>query len=66
MALLLAAELLFVSASLGFLHQTGRDLNDVSLVIAVMLVIVAIGMAVDRFVFGQFERRVAERWGTGG
>lgn len=60
---LLAAELLFVNMSLGHLLQVGRDLNDVSQVIAIMLVIVAIGMAVDRLVFGQLERRINERWG---
>lgn len=60
---LLAAELLFVSQSLGYLLQTGRDLNDVSLVIATMMVIVAIGMAVDRLVFAQVERAINDRWG---
>lgn len=60
---LLAAELLFVSRSLGYLLQTGRDLNDVSLVVATMMVIVVIGMAVDRLVFAQVERAINERWG---
>jgi NitT/TauT family transport system permease protein len=60
---LLAAELLFVNISLGHLLSLGRDLNDVSQVIAIMLVIVAIGMAVDRLVFGQLDGWVRERWG---
>lgn len=60
---LLAAELLFVSMSLGHLLQVGRDLNDVSQVIAIMLAIVSIGMVVDRLVFGRLEGWVAERWG---
>lgn len=60
---LLAAELLFVSMSLGHLLQVGRDLNDVSQVIAIMLAIVSIGIAVDRLVFGRLEAWVAERWG---
>lgn len=60
---LLAAELLFVSRSLGYLLQTGRDLNDVSLVIGTMIVIVSIGMAVDRLVFANVERLINERWG---
>ena len=62
---LLAAELLYVSLSLGHLLQVGRDLNDVSQVVAIMLVIVAIGITVDRLVFGRAERWVGERWGTG-
>lgn len=60
---LLAAELLFVSVSLGHLLSVGRDLNDVSQVITIMLVIVALGMAMDRIVFGKLEGWVNERWG---
>ena len=63
---LLAAELLFVSASLGYLLQTGRDLNDVSLVVSVMVVIVFLGVAVDRLLFGRMEAWVNERWGLAG
>jgi NitT/TauT family transport system permease protein len=61
---LLAAELLYVSLSLGQLLQVGRDLNDVAQVMAIMLVIVAIGIAVDRLIFGRMEAWVGERWGT--
>ncbi|MER3438018.1 MAG: ABC transporter permease [Chloroflexota bacterium] len=60
---LLAAELLYVNMSLGHLLSVGRDLNDVSQVIAIMLVIVAIGVAVDRILFGRIENLVRERWG---
>jgi NitT/TauT family transport system permease protein len=60
---LLAAELLFHTISLGQLLTLGRDLNDVSMVVAMMLVIVAIGMAVDRVVFGRMESWLHERWG---
>jgi len=60
---LLAAELLFVSASLGHLLSLGRDLNDVSLVMAIMFVIVAMGLVMDRVLFGLLERVVRERWG---
>lgn len=60
---LLAAELLFASQSLGHLLSVGRDLNNISLVVAIMLVIVAIGVAVDRLIFGRAEAWVGERWG---
>ena len=60
---LMAGELLFVSQSLGYLLSVGRDLNDIRLVVAVMIVIVAIGMAVDRIVFAPIERWVNDRWG---
>ncbi len=60
---LMAGELLYVSLGLGQLLTMGRELNDMSQVIAVMLVIVAIGLLVDRALFSPVERRVRERWG---
>ena len=60
---LMAGELLFVSAGLGHLLQVGRDLNDMPLVLAVMAVIVAIGLAFDRLLFGPAESWVRQRWG---
>ena len=60
---LMAGELLYVSLGLGQLLTMGRELNDMSQVIAVMVVIIAIGLLVDRVVFGPAERHVRERWG---
>lgn len=60
---LMAGELLYVSLGLGQLLMMGRELNDMSQVIAVMLVIIALGLAVDRLVFTPMESRVRERWG---
>ena len=60
---LLAAELLFAGRSLGALLENGRSLNDVGQVLAIMFVIVAIGMIVDRLIFGRMEGWVNERWG---
>jgi NitT/TauT family transport system permease protein len=60
---LMAAELLYYSLSLGNLLQAGRDLNDAARVMAVMCVIVAVGVTIDRLVFAPAERRVRERWG---
>lgn len=62
---LMAAELLYVSLGLGHLLMIGRELNDMSQVIAVMLVIIAIGLIVDRLIFAPIESRVRERWGLG-
>jgi NitT/TauT family transport system permease protein len=62
---LMAGELLYFTLSLGNLLQTGRDLNDVPQIMAVMVVIVTIGVAVDGLVFGPLERRVRVRWGLG-
>jgi len=63
---LMAGELLYFTLSLGNLLQTGRDLNDASQVMAVMIVIIVIGVAIDRLVFAPFERRVRSRWGLQG
>lgn len=60
---LMAGELLYVTLGLGQLLMMGRELNDMSQVIAVMLVIISSGLAVDRLVFSPAERRVRERWG---
>ena len=60
---LMAAELLYFTLSLGNLLQTGRDLNDAAAVMAVMVLIVALGVAVNQLVFAPLERRIRERWG---
>jgi NitT/TauT family transport system permease protein len=60
---LMAGELLYVTLGLGQLLMMGRDLNDMSQVIAVMLVIIALGLAIDRLGFAPLERRVRQRWG---
>ena len=60
---LMAGELLYVSLGLGQLLTMGRELNDMAQVIAVMIVIVAIGLSVDRALFSPLERRIRERWG---
>ena len=60
---LMAAEMLFVSLGLGHLLNMGRELNDMSQVIAVMLVIIVIGVVMDMLVFGLLERKVRHLWG---
>jgi NitT/TauT family transport system permease protein len=60
---LMAGELIFVSAGLGHLLELGRDLNNMSLVLAIMGVIVAVGVAFDRLVFGPLDAWVQQRWG---
>ena len=58
-----SAELIKSSIGLGFLLHMGRELNDMGQVMAVMLLIIAIGLATEQMVFGAAERRVRERWG---
>ncbi len=60
---LMAGEILFVSLGLGHLLNMGRELNDMSQVIAVMIVIVVIGVMMDMVVFGLAEKRIRTIWG---
>lgn len=61
---LMAGELLFVSGGLGQLLETGRDLGDTALVVAVVVVIVALGRASEALLFARVDRAVARRWGV--
>lgn len=60
---LIGGEMLFVSLGLGHLLMMGRDLNDMSQVIAVMGLIMLLGYLVDRTIFVTLHRRVRRRWG---
>ena len=60
---LMAGEILFVSLGLGHLLNMGRELNDMSQVVAVMIVIIGIGMFMDMLVFGTLEKQVRQIWG---
>jgi NitT/TauT family transport system permease protein len=60
---LISGEMIFVSLGLGQLLMMGRDLNDMSQVIAVMMLIIAIGYMVDGLVFKTIERRLQHKWG---
>ncbi|HOF67258.1 MAG TPA: ABC transporter permease [Candidatus Fermentibacter daniensis] len=63
---LMAGELLYSVPGLGSMLALGRELNDMNQVVAVMLVIVAIGLMTDKLAFGAVEKAVRSRWGTGG
>jgi len=65
---LMAAEIfvpILTGFGLGQLLQYGRDLNAMDQVIGVMLVIVIIGLVVDKALFSPIERLLHRRWGTG-
>lgn len=60
---LMAGELLFLNLGLGFLLSMGRELNDMSQVIAVMFIIAMISILMDKLVFGQIEKDMKRKWG---
>ena len=65
---LMAGELLVIvnhQASLGQQLQFARDLADAEQLLALMIVIFAIGVAIDS-VFGTLDRGIRQRWGLAG
>lgn len=58
-----SAELIKSSIGLGFLLHMGRELNDVSQVIGIMLVTILLGVLIDHLVFGRVERHIRQQWG---
>ena len=59
----IGAELLFSYLGLGYMLYVGRSLNDISQIVAVMLVIMATGLIVDAILFKKLEFKVMSRWG---
>lgn len=60
---LMAGEMISATKGLGQVLMVGRDLADISQVMAVMLVIVVLGAGVDKLIFGRIEINIRERWG---
>ncbi len=63
---LMAAELLYVTSGIGSTLMMGRELHDMALVVAAMIIIIFIGLLTDRLVFRVAEGFVHRRWGVGG
>ena len=55
---LMAGEVMTTSIGLGQTLITGRDLADINQVMLVMLVIVAVGMLIDKCFFSVLEHRI--------
>jgi NitT/TauT family transport system permease protein len=60
---LMAGELLFVSGGLGQLLETGRDLGDTALVLAIVVVVVGLGRLSEWAIFARADREIGRRWG---
>jgi NitT/TauT family transport system permease protein len=58
-----SAELIKSSVGLGFLLYMGRELNDASQVLGIMVVTILFGLLLDRFLFGLIDVRIRRRWG---
>src|SRR5919106_672195 len=61
---LIGAEMLITTGvELGYILAIGREFSNMSQIIATMIVIFAIGLIFDRFVFSKVEEKVREKWG---
>ncbi len=60
---LMAAELLYVTTGIGSTLMMGRELHDMALVVAAMILIITIGLLTDRLIFRFGENVIHRRWG---
>jgi NitT/TauT family transport system permease protein len=60
---LITAEMLYVSLGLGQVLMMGRETSNMNAVIAVMILIIALGYIVDGLIFKSMERRLQHKWG---
>jgi NitT/TauT family transport system permease protein len=60
---LISAEMIYVTLGLGQLLMMARDLNDINQVFAVMIVIIATGLAINQLLFDRLEKATQRRWG---
>lgn len=60
---LMSGEVMSATVGLGHTLMMGRDLADINQVMFVMIVIVMIGIVIDRFVFQRIEERMLKKRG---
>lgn len=60
---LMSGEVMSASVGLGFTLMMGRDLADINQVMTVMLVIILIGILIDKGIFSSVERHILHKRG---
>ena len=60
---LMSGEVMSASAGLGYTLMVGRDLADINQVMTVMLVIILIGILIDKGIFTALEYRILKKRG---
>jgi NitT/TauT family transport system permease protein len=66
---LMAAEIyitILTGFGLGHLLHYGRELHAMDAVVGIMIVIVFVGLIIDKIVFAPLEKFLHQRWGTSG
>lgn len=60
---LMSAEVMSASVGLGYTLMLGRDLADMNQVMLIMVLIIGIGIIIDKFIFSALEQRLLEKRG---
>ncbi|MDF2503487.1 MULTISPECIES: ABC transporter permease [Clostridium] len=60
---LIAGEMLSATKGLGQILMVGRDLADISQVMAVMVIIIVLGLVIDKLIFGSLEKNMRYKRG---
>lgn len=60
---LMAGEMMSSTKGLGHILMIGRDVADINQMMCVIIVIILLGLLVDRFVFGRIEKKIRIKWG---
>lgn len=61
---LIAGEMFVSAVGLGQMLMMGREMSDINRVAALMVVIIFLGVVIDRMIFAKVQNRVSEKWGT--
>ena len=59
----MSAEVMSATIGLGFSLQSGRDMADINQVGMVMIIIILLGIAVDKCVFSTIENKLLRKRG---
>lgn len=57
---LIAGEMLSASTGLGQMLVVGRELADINQITVIMIIIIIIGVIVDKYIFGRIENKVLQ------
>ena len=60
---LMAGEMLAATKGLGQVLMIGRELADISQVVTIMIVIILLGLGIDKLVFSAIETDIRQKWG---
>lgn len=60
---LMAAEMLFATAGIGHVLMIGKEFNDMTQVVAAMVLMILIALIINFLVFAPIENNIKKKWG---